>query len=588
MGNFQLVFSELSHYIYSMNIVKIAPDSLTLSSGLSQDSFAKTNTASLLSERCSLIHFDGGRFFSEPYVFDSTAAENDKTVFFKGKAVKGTLLSEILLKKNEDFSESDIFALISFCKAVDFACEQQDFSGAVGAGGIIINANPQAKSADILFISKTLFEECARHHKEQYAAVQGKFLYKGLEFPYSLIFLRAVVAYKALTNHFPFEDDDTTKRQEDIFDENFIPLRLWSSKIDENLAESIESALRLKPNQEITAGKRIISDSKTAQNRQKTLKKAKLFDSERLKKNLEQRCAPELALEKKRSAFVARKARILSVKRFLRRNKNRILASLAAIFVISWFVSGIVRENAKLVTTKGLDSTQTTAVLYTMIHRADVPNLQEIAKGKETKDLIVKMSGLYVSAKQRLEVNPDNGTVPPAHWFFYKKESKNWMFGITHLSIDGKDFKAENDYSVKKDKPIPIREENGTILQKGDEITHTAEYYFVRQQETRFIIEKMTDTVTLRWNGRQWQVIKVEGSAKPQSVKSKDFIEEYYALLEKEKSVAENGSKESPVRSALETLRATHGWIPAEEDLRAAAQFLYETYGSTEAEQFLR
>ena len=171
----------------------------------------------------------------------------------------------------------------------------------------------------------------------------------------------------------------------------------------------------------------------------------------------------------------------LSAKRFLRRNKNRIFAGIAVIFVLIWFVSGYVEQNSKLVTTKGLTSTQTTAVLYTMMHRADVPNLQEVVTGKETKDLLIKISTMYVGTKQRLETSPDNGTLPPSQWFFYKKEQKNWMFGITNLRIDGVSFAIENHYAIKKDKPAQVHEENGKILKKGDESTHTSEYYFVRQ-----------------------------------------------------------------------------------------------------------
>lgn len=593
-----LVFSSNSYYIYFMNIVTLTPEFLSLSSGLSQDSFAKTNTASLLSEKCMIVHINGKDFSYEPYFFDSTEADKNKIVFFKGKPVSGTLLSEILVKSHFQYSENDIFSLVSFFKAIDFISNGDFFTGTTGAGGIIIDADCSKNTATILFIASTLFEECARQHKERYPDLQGKFIYKGLDFPSSLYFLRSVVAYKVLTSHFPFESADTTKRQEDIFDENFIPLTLWNPQISNGLAQSIESAFKLKLNQKLTAGKRAITDSRTERKKQEILKKLHDFDSDCIKTELEHICKTaqnndqqsetEKRLETARNSFIKKQTVILGTKRFLRRNKNRILASAAALLVLSWFASGIIRQNANLVTTRGLDSTQTTAVMYTMIHQADIPNLQEILKGKETKDLLVKMSGLYVSARQRLETSPDNGTLSPEKWFFYKKESKSWMFGITQLLIDGKPFQTENTYALKKEKPAALLQENEKTLKKGDEVTHSAQYYFVRQQESVFIIEKMRDTVTLRWNGKEWHVVKVEGSAKTERIKAKDFIDEYYTLIEEEKESESQEKSQSSVRNAIKKLSSKYSWLPTEEDLRTAAIFLRDEYGSREAEKFLQ
>ena len=289
-------------------------------------------------------------------------------------------------------------------------------------------------------------------------------------------------------------------------------------------------------------------------------------------------------LEEKRKSFTKKKESFLSVKRFLRRNKNRILAGLAVIFVGGWWLSGFLRQNAKLVTTVGLTSIQTTHALYSMIHQIDVPNLQEIIKGKETKDLFVKMSGFFVATKQRLELSPDNGTIPPEKWFFYKKTSKNWMFGITNLTIDGSPFIAQGEFAKRKDKSVPITQENGNPLKKGDEITHKAEYYFVQQTEAKIMIEKTSDIVTLRWNGKKWNVVKIESKTKTENIKAKSFIEEYFANLEK---TAEN-AEDSKIRTVTEEMRSKYEWIPTKEDFRKAAEFLFKEYGSVEAEMYLK
>ncbi|MBQ8013847.1 MAG: hypothetical protein IJ257_05580 [Treponema sp.] len=568
-----------------MNIVETHGATLSLSSGLSQNSFAKTHLIDLLSKKSRLVHIENKSATAEDYIFSGTKAGEDGITLFEGPALDGKTLSDILKIQAEERTEEDLFAIYAFLKASDYLLQQEEALDAVGAGGIVIKSDEKAEKADILFINPEIFEICAQNHKESYAELQGKYLYKGLDERASLLFTRAVAAYRAITGNFPFENEDTTKRQEDIFDSNFIPLSLWKPEINEELAESIQASLSISVKNEVMAGKRSISDSKAEQKRENTLKKAQNFKSEDFFKEISEFTKSAQAnqisgeekkiLAEKRAAFLSRTNKKLAVKRFFRRNKNRILTSIVIVLAVSWFVSGILRQNAKLVTTKGLTSTETSQALYTMIHRMDVPNLQEIVKGKETKDIIVKVSGYFVSAKQRLEVSPNNGILTPAKWFFYKKESKSWLFGITNLKIDGEDYKIEGNYPTRKEKPLPIKEEKGKILVKGDEISHEVSYNLVHQAEAKFYVERMTDKVTLRWTGKQWRVVKIEGKSKIDSVKAKDFIEEYYALAEK------------GVREATKILREKYDWLPGEGDFKDAAEFLAHEYGSVEAEKYL-
>ena len=241
-----------------MNIVEISENSLALSTGMPLDSFAKTNMDSLLKEKNLLVQITKNGITTEEYFFDGTRSFGDDTAFFEGKAVKGSLISTLLEK--EEFSDEDRLSLVNFSRAVDFILREKDsyekeneFS--LSGGGIILSSDIVSQTSTILFINSKIFDLCASNHKEDYARIEGKFIYKGLDFPSSLIFTRAVVSYKAITGHFPFENEETTKRQEDIFDGAFIPLRLWNSEIDEKLAESIESALAVKVRQVSLAGK---------------------------------------------------------------------------------------------------------------------------------------------------------------------------------------------------------------------------------------------------------------------------------------------------------------------------------------------
>ena len=441
-----------------MNIVEITENSLTISSGLPQNSFAKTGMEKLLSEKNLILHIKKDSGTSEFYSFDGTRTDKNDTALFEGKPFAGEFLAEILEKPS--FSRKDVVSIVNFTKSIDFILKNQDSLGeqnkfAVGGNGIIINTCEDSEESDILFISEKIFEVCSQNHKADYSELNGKYLYKGLDYTQSLCFLRGTVAYKALTGSFPFENDDITLRQEDIFDGNFIPLEIWNSEFDKNLSQSIEASLKAKIPQNLVAGKKNLTDANAENHKRKLLEKAENFDSKIFENELKQIDDESFKekteyLKRKRNDFIRKMNKYLKVKRFLRRNKNRILAVLAIALFVSWGAESYIKQNGKLLTTRGMTSTEATQAYYSMIHRMDVSGLQEVIKGKKTKDLFAKISAYYVASKQRLQVHPDNGTVTPAKWFFYHKASKNWMFGITKLMIDGHEFAADKKISRKE------------------------------------------------------------------------------------------------------------------------------------------
>ena len=106
--------------------------------------------------------------------------------------------------------------------------------------------------------------------------------------------------------------------------------------------------------------------------------------------------------------------------------------------------------------------------------------------------------------------------------------------------------------------------------------------------------------MTLRYTGKRWRVVKADGKASTTSIKAADFAKEFYGLLgknleeddmlqpkfeEQEELREQNASK---IREAIEILRQKYDWIPSEEDMTFAAEFLFNEYGSIEAEKYLR
>lgn len=552
-----------------MNIVKITQDSLILSSGISQESFARTNMAGLISKKSSILHYENGNFSNSEYSFDSTVTDENGNAVFIGKPFGKVTLSDILLKKSEKKSHNDKFALFAFAKSIDYLIEKCPLLSATGAGGIIVEADSISKKADFLFIQDEFFEECAQNQKGSYPLLQGKYIYKGLSPKCSLLFLKGVVCYKALTGSFPFDEDDTTRRQEDIFDSNFIEPKVLNKKLGEKLSKSIKFSLMVRPNEKISMGKRSFTDSSAEKKNERAIREASLFDADEFYSALEN---AKNENESEKSELISKKRKFILAKRFFRKNKLKIALSAILFFAAASGTHDYIKHTASLATTKGLTSQETSALMYSMIHKMDIQNLEEVIKGRKMKDYLFKITGFYVSSKQRLQMNPDNSTLIPERWFFGRDIEKIWMQGITNLKIDGKSYPTDINFSQKKDKPEPVKKENEKALTKGQISKHTADYYFIMQGEKSISVEKMHDTLTLTWDGSKWNVTSIESLTESSSVESKEFIEDF---------------KKDSIKSGIDFLRQKYEWIPSERDIKKAAENLVKEYDLESAKEYI-
>lgn len=569
---------------FAQKTVKIAGGKIWLNSGLEADAFGRTNLALSIEETGKIAEFDDKNVEFSDFKFAQIETDENQKICFTSnlseneKAKNAKTFLEILNSGNLDSDEKKSAAK-KLVSALSSAYKNKTGLKISGAEGIIF-ANQK-----IIFLPPELFEQCASNCRDD---ENFKYIYKGLDSQNQILFFRSAVSYKILTGKLPFDENDLTKRQTDIADEKFIPVKLYLPNLDENLANAIDAGLKIKQETKKTSGRREFTNQKEEKKRKEILSVAESFDAEKFDEEIENKDfrvkpendtngKPENDTDRKRESFLKKQNAEVAARRFFRRNKNAIFAILAAAIFLAWMANGFIRENRLLATTKGLNSSQTAALMYTFIHKADVPNLQEVVKGSGTKDLVLKVAGFYVTAKQREEQNAADKSVTPGEWLFYKRNSSNWMYGITNLKIDGENFSAESEFPQRKDKPAILKEENGKKLKRGDKTTHLAEYFLVHQDSNRIYAEKTSENVELTYNGNRWTVTGGSGKSEPIFVDVKNFSDEYYALLESGKSIKE----------ATEKMREKYSWLPDESDMKRDAQTLADKYGSKEAEKFL-
>lgn len=543
-------------------IVSIHADTITLSSSLNADAFSKVNPTRLLDEAGFVATVPQQNLsttdvtFAE-WRFTGTEVSADGIALFTGTSFgAGKTLYDLFAGKDTDASTR---AAITVCTALSAAIAQGISLDATGAEGIVLFE--EAEQTRVLFLPPIMFERCANNTKDCAADFFGFYVHKGLAGKNALLFMRAVIAYRALCGTLPYTETDISRRQADIFDARFVPMYLMRADIDATLASAIDCGLQVRAEPRVAPGERRYVNEKETERRKKLIAAAEAFSLPDFAAACQHSPAPDNALMSQRNAFVAKQTATVRRKRFFRRNYSRIVAALIAAVLGVWAITSFERENRTLATSKGLTSWETTQALYATIHQANVPHLQELAKGKNVKNLRQIISGFYVTNRSRSAMNQDEGTVSPAEWLFLKNKTKFWQYGLTHLRIDGKEADSSFAYPVRADKPQKRTEEEGVTLKNGATKQHTATYYLVNNDgSARISVNTVTDTVTLTWKRGRWLVTNIQSKSKSAVLFTKDFYADYQAALD--------ATGEDIFQTAA-ILRASYDWIPTDAELRA-------------------
>lgn len=562
-----------------------------MSTSMNEMSFGRTDLGKMINEKGTLATFlaDGTAEYKK-WQFDLTRTMPDGTVVFEGSAFEGETLLSIFNAGTgtKEAIRQEICAL----KVLDKITGEIESGGTEpgvkerlpGAGGIIVSPAGDSGECKVLVLPGNLFDQCAQN-SSSYGAFQGIFCHKGLEGTEAALFTRAAVAYRIITGKYAFTETSLEKRQADFTDSNFIPVEYQVNGISPETASSINAGLCVKHKKRIVPGEKRFINEKKEQERLDTISKARALNAELVKKSLEDMGRGEAPVSgnefsSRREKFIKKQARQIKMRRFYSRNSRRLWLSAAVIIAALSFLINFGRENRKLATSTGLNSTQTAQLLFTGINNADVTIVQEIAKGKDSKALIQKLAGFFVTNKQRSALDEKNGTLTPAQWLFFKGKTDYWQYGITDLKINGKECTPAESYPRRMDKNKPLEQEDGHTLQKGDEKVLAVSYNLVHNDgEAVIAVESAEENVTLRWNGRRWIVRSIKGTSKSSSYRTKTYKQDYIDAL---------ASSGDSIEQAAGILRQKYSFAPRQDDIMLAASYMADEYNSSAAKEMLK
>lgn len=527
-------------------------DKMIISSNLEADFFGKSQMANNLGGNGVFAEILEDKIEFSQWHFSQTKIDENKIVWFCGdifensKSVFDIFEEGLKSQKNKN-------AILNVIKVLDKIIEENIEIEDIGGGGIFVSDD----LSKILIIPGELFEHTVSITKD-FAKKQGFYIYKGLDFTEQTIFTRAVICYKALTNEFPYKTEDMTKRQIDILYNNFTPLIYSINGINENFANTIDSALSLPLKSKIKKGEERYKNKKAEIRREKLLENAKLFNINDFKKELfkenREKTFSDDEFQSRLKKFKQTQENKIKKINFLQKHKTKAIAIFIILLFFCWGIATVLEARGKLATTISLTSTETVHVFYSLTHKTELQHLNEVAKGKEIKPFIKSVTMYYVSNKGQGKIDEQNTAVSIEEWL-RNPDSKRNVYGITKLKIDGTDYSTDATFPLRNEKKEPLLNENGVELQSGNTTSHLIEYFFIATDEENFNISKYYEKIITTWDKNRWVVTKLERDEEKSNytpIKRKDFENEYQSLL----------SENKDIEKSIEILKKKYNWIP--------------------------
>lgn len=371
----------------------------------------------------------------------------------------------------------------------------------LGAGGIIISPDFNA----LLFLPKDLYiSSVSRCSMEQIADEQGCYVNRAMFDEKSIRFTQGVVIYKALTKSFPFNAVNEEKRQNDIRDTNYLPLKFAYPGVSNRLNLFIQDAFRpdrSDANQDVsTTGKGKSAGKVKKQTKPKP--RAMLNTGDLFETN-----SGIIVTQKALASFVKRQDRRVRFVRWVRHNSVLLtIASVVCVIVLGIGLS-IYSSSQQAQVTVGLNYIETVQMFYSGQNLLDSSTVQNSVT-RDLRGISDRIASIYVTGRAGTAYESQADYLPPIIWFCRGSSSYN-IYGFSQFEIDGEEKSVFFNGPRKRDRPEPLTEEEGVPLNAGDQRKVTVSYYNWFSGGNVLYIARIVEEVTLEYQSDRWLVSEV-------------------------------------------------------------------------------
>ena len=322
-----------------------------------------------------------------------------KTMIIWGPSFPGERLDEIVNENSRQDEALDALRFWIRAREVlqNFPGEtEQCFPGPAGAFIVTAHTSTQTDfypTGTIFFPPVRLIKRTLVADGKEAVLDSERWVHPDLEEAEAVSFSAGVMLYRIFCGASPFTRDNDAELRQDIREGVFVPPNLAAPGLDPQMSDLIIRAMsRVNKNSDEKprpAPNFILGFLGPPSSRPVS------FWVNPLREEEAQRISAE------REQYAKKKARAVKTRRFMIRNTAIITGSLIALIVLLFAIRGIVRHNAELPTTRGMEPIEVVFAYYSAFDALDNAMMEACVSGKAGKGDIEMAANLYVIGKMR-------------------------------------------------------------------------------------------------------------------------------------------------------------------------------------------
>lgn len=532
-------------------------------------------------------------------ILDSLSPENFSPAYLqdKSKAEGATSSQEKSEDENQSAKAKSVKAAATVVNVIEEAINWKQELPSLGGGGIFISDD----FSQVLFMPKMFFLSSILCCKENiFMQEHGFYVNENLTKVPALKFIQASIAYKTLSQKFPFENPDKKQRALDILDKNFVLPQIQIPGLNADVASSITLALTQNPQEENSKSNKKSALPKNLQNPQIIhFPRTEFFEEcgltshgdipQNQKLNFVDRSSKinQKEFEKFSARSNKKQEHRVETKRWFRKHRT-LLISICTILVVGFFVGIFFFSSSQdKPTSQGLTSSQTLEMFYSAMNTLDVDQALGCTYGKEMKNFTGVLSNLYVSFKARAMYNQNLQAQPLTKWLCLNQPLSN-LAGLSQVKIfddekidaeqsSGKASDAEKTSAKqsklffkapRKNQHLKIlTQENQQNLSDGDTKFYKVNFYTIlTEEQNQITLSSISDQVELSYKKNRWLITKIQRQILSEETLSKeDFVNDYTQAVE------QNGKN---INAIMQNLEQKYTWLPTNAELQEAIEVL--------------
>ncbi len=544
-------------------IVEIDESGLKLYTGLSSRQFAIAKMSQYVTEPGIIfVAKEDGSFEMQELHFNTT-----KSVIFKDSEIvavglstfKGQTLYSYLIGNEKN--ENKLAIIEKLHTIVEWSFSEGIVLQNCGPLGTLINEDNNIVFLPFDFYQRSMFAQPQNEASEFY----GCWTNGALDEIDSWRFTLSAYVYIIISGKKPFKETVSEKRAIDYYDNNYIPLKYCVttendfnahviSIVDNNLSLTKQAYQVIKPMKKASTSRRIkakvLETQRTNSLSSKALPFSEKFDFSQIS---EQKA--DVKVEK----ILQKRANIVSRKRFIRKNAVKISVVLAGVLAVGIIVGSVINTQLNKPTTEGMDPYEVVVTLYDSLNSLDTTTVISCGTNKAVKDYSTMVSTILVSSKMKESYEDTISVMPPDHWLNFDDPLVVPVFGVTNVDITTDDVWSK------------FPEENDTV---NFTVTYNMIYSATKGH---YEINLASDELTLTYGKKFWQITHSE---REQNLIDLDIDLFSKELQEARDLIRSNSSipMEKQGVELLKLLQDAYRWLPAEEDVAEAVNYMDVQY----------